>query len=82
MVDPKEVAEVLMETGPTCKNCRWWRSQGLGAPLGGDCHRLPPPDRSDGYIGKTTWLITYENDWCGEFMTRPSGWEELIRGRK
>lgn len=67
------------ETGPACRNCRFWQAQpGAGGLVGiitddtqGICRRRPPvvhliPTR-DGVSAMVPWPSTVAADWCGEF---------------
>jgi hypothetical protein len=70
----QRVLPTAMTAKFTCSDCRWWH---VPPPQEGDdrsldravgyCRRFPPTRRDNG-IG--AWPITFNNDWCGEYLER------------
>lgn len=55
---------------PSCFTCKFWLA--LDAEGEGACQRRPPEESP----GQTSWPLTCEADWCGEFVPRLT----VIRG--
>lgn len=59
---------LLDDTFPACGSCACWLP-GPTPQHDGECHRFPPV--LDPESSLWAWPATIDEDWCGEYRTRP-----------
>lgn len=70
---PAKAAAVKIEVpdGPQCRTCMYWESDGNQDM--GLCRRFPPSFIVEDGETSTSFAVSADNDWCGEYRRRLQG---------